>query len=407
MLGGGQYEEVCSRAHRVCVAIAVVVAGQVVSPPPTSQAESTAVVRPAALSTAFGYWIAQGSGSTRGFGIALSYGSPTRVARPIVGMAATPRGRGYWLVASDGGIFSYGDARFFGSTGAIRLSRPIVGMAATPSGRGYWLVASDGGIFSYGDARFFGSTGAIRLNRPIVGMAATPTGRGYWLVASDGGIFSYGDARFFGSTGAIRLNRPIVGMAAMPTGRGYWFVASDGGIFSYGDARFFGSTGAIRLNRPIVGMAATPTGRGYWFVASDGGVFSFGDATFAGSIAAGSVVTMVGSPLIGKTSSRVEGASGRESTNSHLHADPSGPPSQSRFVGTEPYVAGRSASASPARVAIRRPPRPAPREHHSSVPKKSAAIGLPSGSPRRKRRAARRLLRLRPAAMFIHRSTVS
>ncbi|HEV8626149.1 MAG TPA: hypothetical protein VG034_16980, partial [Acidimicrobiia bacterium] len=72
--------------------------------------------------------------------------------------------------------------------------------AAASSPSGYWMVASDGGIFAYGGARFFGSTGAIRLNMPIVGMAATPSGNGYWLVASDGGIFAFGDAGFFGST---------------------------------------------------------------------------------------------------------------------------------------------------------------------------------------------------------------
>ncbi|MDP9402319.1 MAG: VCBS repeat-containing protein, partial [Actinomycetota bacterium] len=158
---------------------------------------------------------------------------------------------GYWLVASDGGIFAFCDARFFGSTGAIRLNRPIVGMASTPSGNGYWLVASDGGIFAFGDAVFHGSTGAIRLNQPIVGMASTPSGNGYWLVAADGGIFAFGDAVFRGSTGAIRLNQPIRGMAATPSGNGYFLVASDGGIFAFGDAVFRGSTGAIRLNQPI------------------------------------------------------------------------------------------------------------------------------------------------------------
>jgi hypothetical protein len=127
-----------------------------------------------------------------------------------------------------------------------------------PAGPGYWMVASDGGVFSYGSARFFGSTGNIRLNQPIVGMAPTTTGLGYWMVATDGGIFSFGDATFHGSTGAIKLNRPIVGMAPTPSGRGYWLVASDGGIFSFGDARFFGSTGAVKLNKPIVGMAARP-----------------------------------------------------------------------------------------------------------------------------------------------------
>jgi len=217
---------------------------------------------------------------------------PTGQASPIP--IASP---GYWLVAGDGGIFSYGTARFYGSTGAMRLNQPIVGMAPTPSGRGYWLVASDGGMFSYGDAGFFGSTGAMRLNRPIVGMAPTPSGNGYWLVASDGGMFAFGDAGFFGSTGAMRLNRPIVGMAPTPSGNGYWVVASDGGIFSFGDARFFGSTGDIRLAKPITGIAATRSGNGYWMAASDGGVFSFGDAAYFGAAperAAAGVRSVVG-----------------------------------------------------------------------------------------------------------------
>ena len=207
-----------------------------------------------------GYWLAATDGGIFNFGSACFFGSTgaTKLARPIVGMAATPTGEGYWLVASDGGVFAFGDAGFFGSTGNVRLAQPVVGMAATPSGNGYWLVARDGGIFNFGDAGFAGSTGAIRLAQPIVGMAASPSGGGYWLVASDGGIFAFGDAAFFGSTGATKLNRPIVGLSPSPSGGGYWLVASDGGIFAFGDAKFFGSTGAVKLAQPIVGMAARP-----------------------------------------------------------------------------------------------------------------------------------------------------
>jgi len=202
------------------------------------------------------------------------------------GAATAGPSSGYWMVASDGGIFAYGGAKFFGSTGAIRLNMPIVGMAATPSGNGYWLVASDGGIFSFGDAHFWGSTGAIKLNRPIVGMAATPSGNGYWLVASDGGIFAFGDAGFYGSTGSIKLNKPITGMTPSGSGHGYRMVATDGGIFSFGDAAFFGSTGGQALARPISGMAPTPSGKGYWLVGSDGTIFAFGDAGSLGSATA-------------------------------------------------------------------------------------------------------------------------
>jgi hypothetical protein len=199
------------------------------------------------------------------------------LASTIVGAAVTPSGAGLWRVGVDGGIFSSGDARFFGSTGAIRLNRPVVGMAAGPGGDGYWLVASDGGIFSFGSARFHGSTGAIRLNRAVVGMARTASGKGYWLVASDGGIFSFGDAVFHGSTGAIHLNSPIVGMAATATGKGYWLVASDGGIFSFGDAVFHGS-GAGAARTPVVGMVRSTGGNGYSLVAADGSVLRFGAA---------------------------------------------------------------------------------------------------------------------------------
>jgi hypothetical protein len=198
-------------------------------------------------------------------------------ARPIVGAAATPAGAGYWLVGTDGGIFSFGDARFFGSTGAMRLNKPIVGMAVTPTGAGYWLVGTDGGVFSFGDARFFGSTGAMRLNKPIVGMAATPTGAGYWLVATDGGVFAFGDAGFYGSTGGIVLNKPITGMSASRSGRGYRFVASDGGLFSFGDAPYAGSAAGRRMANPIVGVASSPTGNGYWLAGSSGAVYAYGD----------------------------------------------------------------------------------------------------------------------------------
>ena len=211
--------------------------------------------RSGAVSTP-GYDVVGATGMVTSFGLAPEFGSVTTpLNRPVVGMSDTPDGGGYWLVASDGGIFTFGDARFFGSTGAIRLNKPIVGMASTPDGRGYWLVASDGGVFSFGDARFFGSTGAIRLNKPVVGMASTPDGRGYWMAASDGGIFSFGDARFFGSTGNLALVRPVVGMARTSDGQGYWMVASDGGIFTFGDARFFGSAASSAQPAPIVGMA--------------------------------------------------------------------------------------------------------------------------------------------------------
>jgi sugar lactone lactonase YvrE len=180
--------------------------------------------------------------------------SPDPLAVDIAPLSVPDPPAGYHLVASDGGIFAFGDAGFFGSTGALRLAKPIVGMAASPSGLGYWLVASDGGIFAFGDAGFFGSTGALTLAKPIVGMAASPSGLGYWLVASDGGIFAFGDAGFFGSPAGRVTGRPVVGLMASPTGGGYRVATGDGEVFPFGDARPFGSvTGGLRL--PVVGIA--------------------------------------------------------------------------------------------------------------------------------------------------------
>ena len=216
-------------------------------------------------------------------------------------MTADPTG-GYWTTTWLGVVTPHGGAPTFGSPAqsGIKLAKPIVGMAATPDGQGYWLVATDGGVFSYGDAKFYGSTGAIHLNQPIVNIESTPDGLGYWLVASDGGVFTYGDATFYGSTGAIHLNKPIVGMSATPTGLGYWLVASDGGVFTYGDAKFYGSTGAIHLNEPIAGIAPTPDGMGYWLVAEDGGIFTFGDAAFSGTLGTtGTVAGIVVDPSTG------------------------------------------------------------------------------------------------------------
>ena len=246
-----------------------------------------------------GYWMVATDGGIFSYGNARFFGSTgnIRLNQPIVGMAATPSRQGYWLVASDGGIFAYGDAAFFGSTGNIQLARPIVGMTTTPSGKGYWLVASDGGIFAFGDAAFHGSTGNIKLVQPIVGMTTTPTGDGYWLVASDGGIFAFGDAAFEGSTGNIRLARPITAMTATRSGDGYWMTATDGGIFNFGDAGFFGSAGNLPLAKPIVAMTTSPSGNGYLLAGADGAVFAFGDAVRYGDLSS----TPLAKPIVGMT----------------------------------------------------------------------------------------------------------
>ncbi len=249
-----------------------------------------------------GFVAASSDGGVYNFGAFPFLGSMggTHLARPVVGIAATPDDGGYWEVAADGGIFSFGDADYFGSMGGHALNAPVVGMARTPDGQGYWEVAADGGIFSFGDADFFGSMGGTRLDKPIVGMVAAPDGRGYWEVASDGGIFAFGSAAFYGSMGGASLGRPIVAMAATPNGRGYWEVGADGGIFAFGNATFDGSVPGqgIRATVPVVGMTATPSGDGYWLIGADGSTYTYGDAIFLGSLAG----IRLAAPVVGASS---------------------------------------------------------------------------------------------------------
>jgi 3D (Asp-Asp-Asp) domain-containing protein len=123
--------------------------------------------------------------------------------RKAVGLARTRDGGGYWVAGADGGIFSFGDARFYGSTGAVRLNQPIVGMAATGDGRGYRLVAADGGIFTFGGSGFYGRA-VMRARTAAVAVASTPDGAGY-LVA----------------TGAVpKAAPPVAGYQASPASGG-------------------------------------------------------------------------------------------------------------------------------------------------------------------------------------------
>ena len=54
---------------------------------------------------------------------------------------------------------------------AARAAPAGAAVAPDRSAAGYWMVAADGGIFTFGAARFFGSTGGLRLVSPVIGMA--------------------------------------------------------------------------------------------------------------------------------------------------------------------------------------------------------------------------------------------
>ena len=253
--------------------------------------------------------IATAAGEVRPFGDAKALGSLAAAPRaPIVGMAVTADGGGYWLVGMDGGVFAFGDARFWGSTGAIKLNQPVVGMAATPDGAGYWLVAADGGIFAFGDAAFLGSAGNIPLVAPIVAMATTRDGRGYWLAASDGGVFTFGDARFLGSAADQDIGTWVVGIQTTADGKGYWLAAATGGVLTYGDAQYFGPTPNVPPFSPATAIAATPDGGGYWLLRQDETSVSLSSALFSGpAIPGGSTIVANAASQLGPNGDAARG----------------------------------------------------------------------------------------------------
>ena len=136
----------------------------------------------------------------------------------------------------------------------VKLNGPVIVSVATPTGHGYYMVGSDGGVFTFGDARYRGSTGAMRLTKPIIGLAPTPDGHGYWLVASDGGIFSFG-APFRGSMGAAPLDHPVVGAVAF--GDGYLMVGSAGAVYDFSDKPYYGSLTGRHTSAAILALAVS------------------------------------------------------------------------------------------------------------------------------------------------------
>jgi hypothetical protein len=193
-------------------------------------------------------------------------------------------------------------------------------MAATPDGGGYWLVAADGGIFSFGDARFAGSTGALRLQRPIVGMAPTPDGAGYWLVAADGGVFNFGDAAFAGAPTGVLFG--AAGLVRSPTGAGYWVVDHAGRAQAFGDATPLASASGT-LGSPVAAAAlSTPASAG----APAAGAPSAGPAALRLVSSDGSsVVLAAGGPVVVSAAPIQPRPAGSSSSYTFMTANAGGP----------------------------------------------------------------------------------
>jgi len=228
-----------------------------------------------------GYWEATSNGKVLAFAGAGFRGSAAslRLAKPVVGIAATPNRGGYWEVAADGGVFSFGDAHFYGSAANLRSHRPFVGIAVAHGGHGYWLATSTGDVYSFGAAAHFQQRGPFgRAGEDVVGITATPDGLGYWLVGANGVVHAFGDAHSYGPDAPLPASQHVVGMASTLDGHGYWLVTRRGFVYTFGDARFYGSLPG-QNGGAVVGMAVPTTGHGYYVAASSGRVFAFGSSS--------------------------------------------------------------------------------------------------------------------------------
>ncbi len=101
----------------------------------------------------------------------------------------------------------------------MALARPIVGMAATPDGRGYWLVGSDGGVFTFGDAPYRGSAVTPNASGGASSVGVMAVGSGYWVPNNLGGVASLGAPAAPAPSGPIVNSAVPVSSAFLPVGQ--------------------------------------------------------------------------------------------------------------------------------------------------------------------------------------------
>lgn len=245
--------------------------------------------------------------------------------------------RGYWVADSSGNTYGFGDAADYDTTGFGQITMEgdstnrMVGMAAHPSGEGYWLVDWMGNVYAQGVADHYGD---FPVPNPYValgqqgkvqarGIAATYTGNGYWVVYSNGGVAGFGDAApnsnfvpptdvatfmddFYkknyevGKYVPYQLGLKATAIASHPTryeyivtdGSGQIFKSVNGGPLVWQKAlglynRVYGNhniAGTFKL-QPLewaTDVEYTKNGDGWWIAFGSGRVASFGEATKLG-----------------------------------------------------------------------------------------------------------------------------
>jgi len=216
-----------------------------------------------------------GSTTTRCSASRTRLSGSSRRAGPSASDRETPRrGRDRGLLAGGPGgqiTGSHGDQ----IRSLARVALPIVAGARTPSHKGLWLAGSDGGIFSFGDARFYGSTGAIRLNKPIVAMHPRRRAAGTGSAPRRRDLRVRRRALLTDRRANIRLNKRSWRWRRHRRARATGSAPATAGSSRTASA-LLRIDRHIRLNKPIVGDGVDTVGQGLLLCASDGGIFNYG-----------------------------------------------------------------------------------------------------------------------------------
>jgi hypothetical protein len=213
-----------------------------------------------------GYWLVTAHGRVRAFSAPYRGSVTTRLASPVVGIAADQTTGGYWLVTARGRVYAFG-APDQGSI-TTHLASPVVGIAADQTTQGYWLVTARGRVYAFG-APDQGSI-TTRLASPVAGIAADPFTTGYWIVTAHGTVFAFDAGKYPGR----RLPAPVTGIAASQRQEGYWITTVDGKVYGF-NVRNYGSMPVGYAYGVIVAIAADQDTQGYWLATATGYVAAF------------------------------------------------------------------------------------------------------------------------------------
>jgi len=259
-----------------------------------------------------GYWVLDRMGNVYAFGLAEHHGD-YEIAWPggeiwgeystiAVGLAVTHTGEGYWICFSNGTIKGFGDAVTSGTPATIHLPTTTLtqymdaytadrepynysvqhkarAIAAHPTKIGFWVTSGSGEIFTYGtDMHQYGQLKNRVYNKGMANtfelgseefataLESTKTGNGYWITFGSGHIAAFGDAVKQGPTYIWPVNNAnfdvaidetnifdwsfykaiVWSMARDPDGTGFWVLLASGDIKWY-NAEFWGQPGYTGL----------------------------------------------------------------------------------------------------------------------------------------------------------------